>query len=105
MDTVSPQTLANVYTTHNANGVSIIGIMESSNGGDNNFEMVYKLKLNTYTKPYPTNSSFNFMPNCIDNQSDLYIGPNVNCVELFNNPCNNFASNIIIHIHNNITNC
>jgi hypothetical protein len=47
MDTVSPETLVNVYTAHNANGVSIIGTMESSNGGDDNFEMVYKLKLNT----------------------------------------------------------
>lgn len=47
MDTVSPETLVNVYTAHNANDVSIIGTMESSNGGDDNFEMVYKLKLNT----------------------------------------------------------
>ena len=31
----------------------------------------------------------------------------MNCVELFNNACNNFVSNINIniHIHNNITNC
>ena len=105
MDTVSPETLANGYTAHNANGVSIIGSMESSSGGDDNFEMVHKLLLNTYMKPYPTYGSFNFMSNCIDNQSDLYISPNVNCVELFNKACNNFVSNINIHIHNNITNC
>jgi hypothetical protein len=56
-------------------------------------------------KPYLTYGPFNFMSNCIDNQSDLYICLNVNCVKLFNNAFNNFVSNINIHIHNNITNC